>query len=154
MQNRTYTYEAMFLIGQAAAADLASVVDHIKEIFARSHAEILAMKKWDERRLAFEIKKQKRGLYILTYFKASNTVLSQIERDCNLSEKVLRVMILRADHLTPDEIAAADAREPLEVEARMRSKQAEEMAASQAAAAPAAAEHPEESPEPTEPAEA
>jgi len=28
------------------------------------------MRKWDERRLAYEIKKQKRGLYILCYFKA------------------------------------------------------------------------------------
>jgi small subunit ribosomal protein S6 len=132
MQNRTYTYEAMFLIGQAAAADLTSVIAHINEIFARSHAEVLAMKKWDERRLAFEIKKQKRGLYILAYFKASNTVLPQIERDCNLSEKILRVMILRADHLTPDEMLASDAREALETEAKLRTKQAEEMATNQA----------------------
>jgi len=58
---RTYTYEAMFLIGQAAAADLASSIEHIKEILGRGHAELIAMRKWDERRLAFEIDKQKRG---------------------------------------------------------------------------------------------
>src|SRR5688572_8310225 len=97
---RTYSYEAMFLIGQAAAANLPDVIDHIKDIFHRAGAELVAMKKWDERRLAFEIKKQKRGLYILTYFKAQNTALPGIERDCNLSERILRVMILRADHLT------------------------------------------------------
>jgi len=121
-EKRTYTYEAMFLIGQAAAADLAGVIEHIKEIMTRGHAEIIAMRKWDERRLAYEIKKQKRGLYILCYFKAANTDLPHIERDCNLSEKVLRALILRCDHLTLDEIAAADGREALDTEAKLRAK--------------------------------
>src|SRR6266404_1700384 len=101
-EKRSYTYEAMFLIGQAAAADLAGVIDHIKEILSRGHADIIAMRKWDERRLAYEIRKQKRGLYILCYFKAPADDMAHIERDCNLSEKVVRVLIIRADHLSQD----------------------------------------------------
>ncbi len=125
-EKRTYTYEAMFLIGQAAAADLGGIVAHINEIFARAHAEVIAMRKWDERRLAFEVKKQKRGLYILAYFKADPRSIAGIERDTNLSEKILRVMLLRADHLTQDEMVAADGRDALETEARLRAKQAAE----------------------------
>jgi small subunit ribosomal protein S6 len=117
---RTYAYEAMFLISQAVAADLSGAVAHINELLARAHAEVIAMRKWDERRLAYEIKKQKRGLYILAYFKAPNTSIAHLERDCNLSEKILRAMILRADHLTEDEMRAADAREALETEAKLR----------------------------------
>ena len=124
--NRSYYYEAMFLIGQAAAADLAGVIEHIKEVLSRGHAEIVAMRKWDERRLAYEIKKQKRGLYILCYFKAPGGQLAHIERDCNLSEKLLRVLILRADHLTVEEMQAADGREALDTEAKMRASQARE----------------------------
>src|SRR5437762_1064547 len=125
-ENRSYTYEAMFMVGQAAAADLAAVVEHIKEILSRGQAEIIAMRKWDERRLAYEIKKQKRALYILTYFKAPAGSMPHIERDCNLSEKVMRTLILRADHLTEDEMRAADARDALETEAKMRASQAKE----------------------------
>jgi small subunit ribosomal protein S6 len=149
---RTYPYEAMFLIGQAAAANLPDVIDHIKEIFNRAGAELIAMKKWDERRLAYEIKKQKRGLYILTYFRAQNTSLPHIERDVNLSERILRVMILRADHLTEDEMRAADARDALETEARMRARQAEEglQADQPEQPEPQAAEQPEEEGEPAE----
>src|SRR5215831_8060722 len=120
---RSYYYEAMFLIGQAAAADLAGVIEHIKEVLSRGHAEIVAMRKWDERRLAYEIKKQKRGLYILCYFKAPGDQLAHIERDCNLSEKLLRVLILRADHLTLEEMQAADGREALDTEAKLRASQ-------------------------------
>lgn len=138
-ETRTYTYEAMFLIGQAAAADLASVIEHIKEILSRGHATIIAMRKWDERRLAYEIKKQKRGLYILTYFSAPNDQLGHIERDCNLSEKILRVLILRADHLTEDEMKAADARDALDTEAKLRATQAKEREAAEPVAATATA---------------
>lgn len=136
---RTYTYEAMFLISQAVAADLSGAVAHINELLARAHAEVIAMRKWDERRLAYEIKKQKRGLYILCYFKAPNTSISHLERDCNLSEKVMRVMILRADHLTEDEMRAADGRDALETEAKLRATREREEQQQQTvgAAAPA-----------------
>lgn len=119
---RTYCYEAMFLVSQAVATDLRAVIDHINEILARGHAEIIAMKKWDERRLAYEIRGQKRGLYLLVYFKAPGPDVAHIERDCNLSEKVLRTLILRADHLTEDQMRATDARKELETEAKLRAE--------------------------------
>ncbi|QYU70812.1 30S ribosomal protein S6 [Leptolyngbya sp. 15MV] len=131
-ENRTYTYEAMFLLGQAAAADLTGSLAHIHEIFRRNQCEVLAMKKWDERRLAYEIKKQKRGLYILAYFRAPAGNMAHFERDCNLSEKLLRTMVLRADHLSLDEIKAADGRDALETEAKMRASQIREKPADQA----------------------
>ncbi|HLO40690.1 MAG TPA: 30S ribosomal protein S6 [Phycisphaerales bacterium] len=132
---REYTYEAMFLLSQAVAADLGGAVDHIKDILGRGQAEILAMRKWDDRRLAYEIDGQKRGVYILVYFKAPNDQLGHIERDCNLSEKILRKMILRADHLSADEIQASDARKELDAEIRLRGTQGAQAEAPAAAAA-------------------
>jgi small subunit ribosomal protein S6 len=135
ISKRIYNYEAMFLLSQGVAADLSSAVDHIKEIIARGHGEIIAMKKWDERRLAYEVKGQKRGYYVLCYFKAPGSELGHIERDCNLSEKILRALILRCDHLTVEEMTAADGRKELDLEAKMRAERP-----AVAAAAPAAEE--------------
>lgn len=137
---RVYQYEAMFLLSQAVAADLGAAVEHIKDIIARGHGEIVALRKWDERRLAYEIAGQKRGIYILVYFKAPNTDLAHIERDCNLSEKILRVMILRADHLSDDEMKAQDGRAELMAEAKLRAEKPQVAPAAPAAeaAAPAA----------------
>ena len=140
---RIYTYEAMFLISQAVATEFGAAIDHIKEVLARGNAEIIALKKWDDRRLAYEIEGQKRGIYILAYFKAPGVDISHIERDCNLSEKILRVMILRADHLSAEEMLNADGRKELDVESKMRGdKHADAPAAAPAtptAAAPAPA---------------
>jgi len=121
-EKRVYAYEAMFLLGQAQAADLAGAVAHINEIMARGHAEILGMRKWDERRLAYEIRGQKRGTYILVYFKAPGKDVAHIERDCNLSERILRTLILRADHMTEEQMRSADARKELEIEAKLRAE--------------------------------
>lgn len=121
-EKREYVYESMFLLSQATAADLRGAIDHINEILHRGHAQVLAMRKWDERRLAYEVQGQKRGVYILCYFKAPGADIAHIERDCNLSDKVMRVMILRCDHMTPDQIQAADDRQGLETEAKMRAE--------------------------------
>lgn len=126
-KGRRSDYEAMVLISQAAAADLGAAVEHITEIFKKADAELIAMRKWDERRLAFEIEKQKRGTYLLAYFSSDPVKVAAIERLFNLSETVLRFMIVKADHLTRDEMLAADARSELATEIELRrSRQAEE----------------------------
>jgi small subunit ribosomal protein S6 len=123
-ETATANYEAMFLISQGAATDLAGVVEHINHLFERAGASLIAMSKWDERRLAFEIDKQKRGVYLLVYFNAPRTAIQGFERDCNLSEMLMRVLVLRADHLSIDEMKATDGREELITEAKLRADKA------------------------------
>ena len=119
-------YEGMFLFPQSAAADLRGVIDHVNSILDRADAEVVAMQKWDERRLAYDIASNKRGLYILTYFKADRSRIPSIERACNLSELMLRAMVLRAEHVPTEEIEAADQRATLEDEIKLRETQAAE----------------------------
>ena len=138
-EQRINIYEGMFLFPQSAAADFQGMIDHINEILNRAEAEVIAMKKWDERRLAYDIKGNKRGLYILTYFKADRQRISSIERDCNLSELLLRSLVIRADHVPAEEIEVSDQRTALADEAVLRKAEAESEAAKSAAAATAAA---------------
>lgn len=140
MSDRTSVYEAMFLISQSEAADFNGAIAHIEEILGRGHAEIVSMRKWDERRLAYEIEKQRRGVYILTYFRAPTKSIAHIERDCNLSERIMRVMILSAEHLSDEEIASQNDREGLQVEAKLRAEKAAEYASRAPEPEPADAE--------------
>lgn len=113
-------YEGLFLFPQTAASDLQSAVDHLKEILARAEVKIISLCKWDERRLAFEIKRNRRGLFFLVYFEAPPNALAHIERDCNLSEQVLRSMVIRAEHLTREQMEAADGQTELADEIKLR----------------------------------
>ncbi len=113
-------YEAMFLLSQGVAAEFTAAIDHIKELLGRANVEIVSMRKWDERRLAYEIDKQKRGVYILVYFTAVGDAPAQLERDCNMSERIMRVLVTRVDHMTLEEAQILDDQQGLEAEAKMR----------------------------------
>lgn len=94
-------YEALFLIDAAeAAADWQGVIDHVKKILERNGAEIISERKWDDRPLAYPIMGKKRGVYILVYFNATSDKLASMENDIRLSERILRSLILRGDHIT------------------------------------------------------
>lgn len=121
--NRVNAYEAMFVLSQAVAADLAGAIAHIRGIIEKAGGSIIAMRKWDERKLAFEIDKQKRAYFLLVYFKAPAVRLHEIERSCNLSEQIMRNLIIRADHVSPEEMQAADGSKDLETEAKLRFNQ-------------------------------
>ena len=54
--SKTYNYEGMFLISQGVAADLGGAVQHITDILAKVGAELISMRKWDERRLAYPLR--------------------------------------------------------------------------------------------------
>ncbi|MFM1867401.1 MAG: hypothetical protein RL591_809 [Planctomycetota bacterium] len=122
-ETRINAYEGMFLFPQTVAADLQSAADHVLEILSKGGAEIVSLCKWDERRLAYDIKGNKRGVYFLTYFKCDAQKLASIERDARLSEKLLRSMITRADHLTADQMAAMEGRQQLADEIALRKTQ-------------------------------
>jgi len=154
-KQRINEYEGMFLISQGEAADFGGVIEHINHLFERAGAEVIAMQKWEERRLSYEIDKQKRGVYILTYFKAPAENLQAFERDCNISERVLRVLVTKADHLTLEEMQAFDRRSDLVVEAKERAQRAAEreeagMSTSVSLGAPVVEAPPAEEPKPEE----
>jgi len=99
-----HQYEAMFLFGQSAASDLEHAIQTVRQMIERHGGSVMVLKKWDERKLAYEINGNKRGTYVIAYFKAPGAAVTQIERDVNLSEEVLRVMVTRADHLNQHEM--------------------------------------------------
>ncbi len=140
-------YEAMFLISQSEAVDFAGVIQHITDCMTRHGGELISMKKWDERRLAYEIDKQRRGVYLLAYFSCDGTEITAIERDLNLSERVMRHMFIRADHLSVDQMQAIDAREELAVEAKFRAERAAEAASRDGSVTLGRKEEPEAAPE-------
>ena len=124
-------YEGMFLFPQSATANLQGEVDHIKGILDKAGATIKTFQKWDDRRLAYEIDGNKRGVYFLAYFNAPASSLSDLERMCNQSEEVLRMMVTKADHIPTEIIEANDGSEELATEIKLRSEKSSEASESQ-----------------------
>lgn len=141
------TYEAMFLV-DAEKPDLETAAAPVREALERVQAEVLSLKPWDERRLAYEIKGRRRALYLLIYFRAEPERLAALQHEAQLDERILRVMVLSADHLSAEQIGAetpatlATARRA--ATERQRAERAAAQKAAEAAAAPAPAASGEE----------
>ena len=106
-------YEGMFVVDSAVSAkDFNAVRGHIHRILEKVGAEIQASDRWDERKLAYEIKSVKRGTYILSYFLLDPTVLTDLDRYLQLSDMVVRHLVQQREkpiepvRRTPEEIEA------------------------------------------------
>jgi small subunit ribosomal protein S6 len=95
----------MFLVDSAeAGTDWDGVIASITRILERANAEIVSIRKWDDRRLAYDIRGVSRGTYILCYFRADGGKIQDIEKAVQLSEKIMRVLVLNAEHMTAEDI--------------------------------------------------
>ena len=90
-------YEAMFLVDSTQASDWDAVVKTIETILKRSDAEIVVIRNWGERKLAYDIDHKTRGTYVLCFFRADGSNIPNIEKDVQLSEQVMRVLILSTE---------------------------------------------------------
>ncbi len=97
-------YEGMFLVDSAQASDWDATIATLEKVLERADAEDVSMSKWDERRLAYEINGKNRGTYILCYFRADGEKIREIEKAVQLSERVMRVLILSAEQMTAEDV--------------------------------------------------
>ncbi len=107
-------YEAMFVFDPTFGNPFEKCEAEVGRLMERAGAQIIYCRKWDERRLAFRIKGRKRGIYVLVYFESPPDKIAPMERDAKLSEHILRLLILRADHVTREtmeKMSAPDAQE-------------------------------------------
>lgn len=136
-------YEFMFLLDPTldSAASLA-VVERVEGIVKGQGGQIVSLKAWERRRLAYPVRGRNEGLYMLCYFDAPPEAISGIESRVRLAEGVLRFLVLRTDKETRELDQAADARrrEEKAAQAAARAQREKEAEAAAAAAEKEAAE--------------
>ena len=98
-------YEGLFLFDNTVAHEWPAVEKEVRRLCERAGGQLQVCVKYDERKLAYEIKGRKRGTYVLTYFEAAPERIVDLERDARLSETVLRMLVLRADKISEERLA-------------------------------------------------
>lgn len=103
----TRTYENIFivrpdLVGEAYTA----VVDKFKGVLTEQSATILKVDEWGTRKLAYPIKKNSRGIYVLIAFEAEPKVIKEFERRMRIDESIIKFQTV---HLEKGLTAAAPA---------------------------------------------
>ena len=101
---RVRPYEGMFVVFNKEARKTHEYLEeHVKGLLEKVHAKVVRFTKWDQRQLAFEINGQREGIYYLCYFEAPTDAIAHLKRESELSELVLRALILALDRIPTEE---------------------------------------------------
>lgn len=91
-------YEGLFIIHpNRYASDPAGCGQMIDQLIQSHGGEILASRLWEERKLAYPIKKERRGAYWLVFFRAPGEAVTPIYADAEINESILRSLITSLD---------------------------------------------------------
>lgn len=103
------TYETIFIVHPDTVGDqYAAVVEKFRKVLGDQGANILKVEEWGARKLAYPVKKQGRGSYVLMAYEAEAPVIAEFERRMRIDEAVIKFQTV---YLEKGLVAAAPAKE-------------------------------------------
>ena len=91
-------YESVFIArNDITQAQVDAVADQVAGILTEQGGEVKKREYWGLRGLAYRIKKNRKGHYMLLGIDASPAAMQEVERQLGLNEDVLRVLTLRIE---------------------------------------------------------
>jgi small subunit ribosomal protein S6 len=99
-------YETLFIVqSELSSDDITAIIDRYSKIITDMKGTILKVERWGKRKLAYLIRKQSRGFYILIDFAGKREIVAELERILKFDDKVLKYMTVKlADGITAEQI--------------------------------------------------
>jgi small subunit ribosomal protein S6 len=105
----------------------------ITKVIQELGGEILVSRLWEERRLAYSIRGQRKGVYWLTYFRLQGDRLSALRQRFQLNDSILRMLFVKVDARIVDTLVAHALAGPAAMAAERRAAEARVAEAAMAA---------------------
>lgn len=104
-------YEVTYLLRpnlEEADADQRSAA--IAQLLTSNGGEVLNVEKLGKKRLAYEMRDVREGIYVVMRFRSTAEAAKELERQLGLNEDVLRALLIRLDKqaLEAEKVAAAN----------------------------------------------
>jgi small subunit ribosomal protein S6 len=103
------TYENIVIFDPSLNEEsLEQGISSISALISQNGGEILKIDRWGLKKLAYELKKRKQGIYVLFLFKAPSEFIKRLEDYYRLQDSVVKFMIVK---LGNKELLAMQAKE-------------------------------------------
>ena len=100
-------YEGFYLFdSNRYARDPNAASSTLQDQITSLGGEILVSRLWGEQKLAYQIKGHQKGTYWLIYFRMDTANLTELNRNCQLNESLMRWMFTRVDPRLIDALVA------------------------------------------------
>jgi len=102
--NTSREYETIFILRADTANDgVASVNQRLRGILEGMGGKALKLDNWGKRKLAYEVQKQLKGIYLYWRYLATSGTVEEIERNLRMLDSVIRYYTVKVDEdVVPD----------------------------------------------------
>jgi small subunit ribosomal protein S6 len=91
-------YESIFIINaNLTDEETANVIKKMQDVVAKLGGEMLKFEDWGKKKLAYEVKKQKRGHYAFFQFKGTPAAIAELERTYKLTDSVIKFLSVKLE---------------------------------------------------------
>ena len=100
-------YESVLIARQdLGASQVNNIVSNLSEVIKKEGGEVVRVDNWGLKTLAYRIKKNRKGHYVVLNISAPAAAISEYERIMRFNEDVIRYMTVKVDELSSAETAA------------------------------------------------
>jgi small subunit ribosomal protein S6 len=97
-----HRYETLFIVhSELPEAQVRETVDRVRRLIESMGGEVTELQDWGMRDLAYPIRKQPRGIYVLVQYTARPEVVKELQRAMKLSDEILRFVAVRMSDPRP-----------------------------------------------------
>ncbi len=101
-------YECMMILdANAYARDPGGTANTVKHLIEQAGGTVLASRLWLEQKLSFPIRGRHKGAYWISYFRMPSNKLSSFNRQCQLTDVIMRHLVIKIDPRLIDAMVAA-----------------------------------------------
>jgi small subunit ribosomal protein S6 len=91
-------YELVYILPADTSEQQATELhDQVAQVVSRLRGTIEKTENWGRKRLAYEIGRQKEGVYVLEVINGSGELMKELDRRLKVLDQVIRHMIVRVD---------------------------------------------------------
>ncbi len=91
-------YESIFVVRPSLTdEDTQKIIEKMKGVVEKSGATVLKSENWGKKKLAYEVKRERKGTFIYLHFKSDGGVVSDLERSYRLEDSVIKFLTVRLE---------------------------------------------------------
>ena len=91
-------FETIFILRPDTNQDgIQNVNTRVRQVIEQMGGKLLKLDNWGKRKLAYEVKKQLKGIYLYWQYLGTSGVVEEIERNLRMLEQVIRYYTVKVD---------------------------------------------------------
>ena len=106
-------YESLFIIRPSVSdEETSALIEKMKGVADRTGAQFIKSENWGRKKLAYEVRRERKGTYVYFYFKAPNNTVGELEHAYRLEDNIIKFLTVHLEkELVPRRAAEAPSEE-------------------------------------------